>query len=93
MPLRHLLTLGHGIKLGKFIQDHLNVPRAACSNPSFCVTLLHIHMRACMQDVRTLTDVLSNIHVNRVHTVHQALAVLDTLALSMQVFNHYCSGS
>ena len=40
-----------------------------------------------MQDNRTLTDVLQNIHVNRVHTVHEALAVLDALALTMQVFS------
>ena len=89
MPLRHLLTLDHGLKLGEVhTRSSQCARRGACSDPSFCVTLLHIYLRACMQDDRTLTDVLSNIHVNRVHTVHQALAVLDALALSMQVFNH-----
>lgn len=37
-----------------------------------------------LQDKRSLTDVLQSIHVNRVHTVHDALAALDAQALSMQ---------
>ena len=38
-----------------------------------------------MQEKRSLTDVLQDIHVNQVHTIHDALAVLDAQALSMQV--------
>ena len=52
-----------------------------------CIMLVPLRMHACMQDNRTLTDVLQNIHVNLVHTAHEALAVLDALALTMQVFS------
>lgn len=38
-----------------------------------------------MQDKKSLINVLQSIHVNRVHTIHDALAALDTQALSMQV--------
>lgn len=44
-----------------------------------------------VQDEKSLTDILQNIQVNRVHTVHAALAVLDGLALSMQVSNIKCT--
>lgn len=55
------------------------IPTSSCNSLPYMV-----------QDKRSLTDVLQSIHVNRVHTVHDALAALDAQALSMQVCTVKC---
>lgn len=53
MPCLHLSTLDHGIVLGEFVRDHLNVPEKlhvatpAVLSCCYMVTCMHACMHAC----------------------------------------------
>lgn len=58
-----------------------------CAN--YCIAISDVAL-ACLQGAQSLMQILQSIQVNRVHTVHEALALLDTLGSSMQVRQVHC---